>query len=149
MKNKTEILNDHENPFETMKNQPGTLKIMNNHKNPSGTVNNHPVTMKNQPGTSKNQPGTLKTHKNWPGTMRNQPETLKTHKKPTWNHEKPSGSCEKPWKLIWSCTGWLRVVMVVTYRRLRGGGAHFLLQTDRHFIIIYISSSWIEKFLQG
>ena len=65
---------------------------------------------------------------------------MKNHKRNTWNHEKPIWNCEKPWKLTWSCTGWLWVV-TGGYRRLQGGSDDFSWQTDRHFIIIYISTS--------
>ena len=65
-----------------------------------------------------NQPKPLKTYKNRYGTMKNQSGTIKT------NLELD------------------RVVMGGSggYRRLPGGSAHFSLQTDTHFIIIYISS---------
>ena len=46
----------------------------------------------------------------------------------------------EPWKLTLSCTGGLWMV-TGGYRRLPGGSAHFSWQTDKHFIIIYISSS--------
>ena len=76
--------------------------------------------MKNQPQASKNQPGTLKTYKSRHRTMKNQSGILKTMKT---NLEL------------------YRRVMVVTggYRTLPGGSDHFSLQTNRHFIIMYIS----------
>ena len=48
----------------------------------------------------------------------------------------------KPWKLTWSCTGWLGVVTVDGgYRRLSGESDHFSLQTDKQTLHhnIYIS----------
>ena len=48
----------------------------------------------------------------------------------------------KPWKLNWSCTGWLGVVTVDGgYRRLSGESDHFSLQTDKQTLHnnIYIS----------
>ena len=64
---------------------------------------------------------------------------MKNHKKhlESW---KPIWNCEKPWKLNWSCTGWLWVV-TGGYRRLQGGSDDFSWQTDTQtLIIIYISS---------
>ena len=46
----------------------------------------------------------------------------------------------EPWKLTLSCTWGLWMVTGV-YWRLPGGSVHFSWQTDKHFIIIYISSS--------
>ena len=67
----------------------------------------------------ENQPKPLKTYKNRHGTMKKQSGTTKTN---------------------------LESYMVVMdgsggYRRLPGGRAHFSWKTDRHFIIIYITSS--------
>ena len=63
----------------------------------------------------KNQPGTLKNHKNQTGTMENQSGIVKTMKTNLELH------------------GWLQVVS--------GGSDQFLLQTNKYFFIIYISSS--------
>ena len=86
--------------------------------------------MKNQPGTIKNQLGTSKK----------QPKPLKTYKKPSAILDEPIWNLEKPLKLTLICRGWLWVV-TGGYRRLPGGRAHFSWKTDRHFIIIYITSS--------
>ena len=129
MKNQSVTSKNHKYPPGTTKNQRGTLK---NPKNPPGT-------MKNQPGTLENHkqwPRTMNDHKNPPGPMKNQPKPLKTDMEP-W---KTNPNCEKPWKPTWSCTGWLRVI-TGGYRRLPGGSDHFSWHTDKHCIIIYISSS--------
>ena len=112
---------------------------MNNHKNPSGTV-------KIQPGTRKNQPGTLKPNMEPWKPIKTDLDPWKTNLNP-WkpikaDREPWKTNLEfwKPWKLTWSCTGGLWVV-TVGYRRLPGGSDHFLWQTHRHFIIIYISAA--------
>ena len=66
-----------------------------------------------------NHPKPLKTYKNQHGTMKNQSGTVK-------NQENYHGVVQG---------------VMGGYRRLPGGSDHFSLQTDTHFIIIYISSS--------
>ena len=64
----------------------------------------------------ENQPKTLKTYKNRHGTMKNQSGAIKTNL--------------ELYRVVMGGSG--------GYRRLTGGSDDFSLQTDRHFIIIYI-----------
>ena len=130
-----------------MKNQSVTLK---NHKYPPGTTKNQRGTLKNPknpPGTMKNQPGTLENHRQWPRTMNDHKTHLGPWKtnlnpwKPIWNHEKPIQTVknhENQPGVVQGGYGWLQVVTgdsreeVIIFRDK---------QTDRHFIIIYISPS--------
>ena len=103
-------MKNHENSSRTMQNQPGTMK---NHGNWPGTLKYHPWTLnnhKNPPGTIKNRPGTLKNHKTWPRTMKKHKNRARTMK------NQPGWLQETPRRKWW------------------------FFVTDRHLIIIYISS---------
>ena len=65
-------MKNHEKPWKTMNNQPGTMKTM---KNQNGTMKSHEKLSETnlEPWkTKKNQHGTMKNHENRPGTINKQ-----------------------------------------------------------------------------
>ena len=79
-------MKNHEKPWKTMNNQPGTMK---NHEKPWKTNLKPRKTMKNHGKLWKTRKKHLKPRK----TMKNQPGTMK-------NHEKPWKTNLEPWKTI-------------------------------------------------
>ena len=113
---------NHEKPWKTMKNQPGTMR---NHEKPWKTMKNHEKwckTIKKTWKIMKNQPGTIKNHeKPWKINL----EPWKTMKwKPTWNHDPLN---QKSYMMN---TGSQPTLVQTEYRLC----AHFSLQTNRHFL---------------
>ena len=95
--------------------------------------------MKNQPGTLKNNLYPWKTIKlTW--AHENQPKSLKTYQNRHGTMKNQSGAIKTNLELY-------RVVMGGSsgYRRLTGGSDDFSLQTDKHCIIIYISSPLLSS----
>ena len=127
-------LENHENPLWTMKTNLEPWKTLNLEK--PGTIKNQPGNLKTQkksPGTVKNHSGTLTNHKNWPGKWKTNLNPWKPIKadlepKQIWNHQNQPG-------IVQDGYGWFRWLQETPRRKWS------FFVTDRHFIIIYISSS--------